>query len=65
LHTTTTKLVTKYKFPKIGDLGMIRPNDQIQMELEESIHSEELATGVPQRLTSVIVREHLVVPSKN
>jgi hypothetical protein len=48
---TTTKLATKCDLPKIDDLGKPRPDDQIQIELEVAIHSRELATGIPQRVT--------------
>jgi hypothetical protein len=64
LHTIATRLIDNCNFPKIGDLGKPRLDDQIQMELETSIHSHDISTRIPQRVTSKIMKEHLVLPSK-
>ena len=35
------------------------------MELEEAMHSGELAAGIPQRVIDAMMSEHLVIPSKD
>lgn len=49
LHIVATTLATKCNLPQIGQLGKPRPDDQVQMELEEAMRLRELVAGIPHK----------------
>jgi len=65
LHIATTTLENKCTHPQIGNLGKPRPDDQVQIGFEEVMRSRELAAFFPQRVTSAMMSEHLIIPSND
>jgi hypothetical protein len=64
LHKATIILTIKCHLPQIGELGQPKLEEQVQEELEEDMHAREMVVKTPLRVTSALMDEHLVKPTR-